>query len=237
MTVNFKLKCLNAVANVVYLGGEASYGLNSVGEIFAIMNLDTEDFEIVTLQIPIDITYGKAIDDILIIEEKLILVDNIVFPKFLFEFDISDLLNPLHIKTIELENNGTYEHIIKGDINKKWMVLFSSCNGMGGASQHIVISGKKKGSLEVYQNRFLFDNVTQQLVHDNNIFRDIALVNSDLFVVRGDSLYVVNLNKSIKISNLKIVNTDLKVIHRIIKTSSDLVVVIGRNKYELIKDF
>ena len=237
LSVDFKLKCINSKENIVYLGGETVFIDNKVGEIVAYFNLDKDEIDIVKLKIPIDITYGKSIDDILILDNRLILVDNIVFPKYLIEYDVSKPSTPIHFKTIELENNGTYEHIIKGDINRNWLVLFSSCNGMGGTSQHIVISGKKKGTLEVFQNRFLFDNVTEKLVHDNNIFKDIALVNNNLFVIRGVSLYVLDLKKSIKLTSLKYIHTDLKVAHRIIKTPCNNVIVIGRSKYEFVKAF
>lgn len=237
LSVDFKLKCINSKENIVYLGGETVFFDNKVGEIVAYFNLDKDEIDIVKLKIPIDITYGKSIDDILILDNRLILVDNIVFPKYLIEYDVSKPSMPIHFKTIELENNGTYEHIIKGDINRNWLVLFSSCSGMGGTSQHIVISGKKKGVLEVSNDWFVEVNESRKAVYDSDDLKDVILIDNNLIVIRGVSLYVLDLKKSIKLTNLKYIHTDLKVVHRVIKTPCNNAVVIGRSKYEFVKEF
>jgi hypothetical protein len=82
---------------------------------------------------------GKSIDDVLIYNDKLVLVDNIIYPKYLFEYDISDSLAPVATKTIKLPNNGTYEHIYRGSINSRWMALLSGGMGREGSSKYVSV--------------------------------------------------------------------------------------------------
>jgi hypothetical protein len=57
---------------VVYFGGKSSDNETNAGEIFAILDLGIKDFKLENIQIPIDVSYGKAIDDILIMNNKLL---------------------------------------------------------------------------------------------------------------------------------------------------------------------
>ena len=132
--------------DVIYLGGHrmVKKGLNNddevnVGEMAGYMDLTLEEPKWHPLPLPIEMQAGKSIDDVLVYEDKLILVDNIMYPKYLFEYDITDPLNPVASKTINLPNNGTYEHIHRGSNNNEWMALLSGGVGRGGSRQYISV--------------------------------------------------------------------------------------------------
>jgi hypothetical protein len=219
---------------VVYFGGKSSHNQTNEGEIFAILNLENKNFKLEKINIPIEVSYGKAIDDILIVKNKLLLVDDIVYPKYLLEYDITDSKNPKHIKTKELDNNGTYEHIVKGDLNDNWLVLLSSTVGRGGSSDHIVIDGKTNGHISVQREmQYIRDIKTD--IQKSESFNDICLIDNMLYVLVDSTVYSLDLNNEISKENLKEFNSKLKSINKIIRAPDMKLILISHdNKYEKI---
>jgi len=215
--------CSNSRNQVIYLGGD------SRGEIFAM--IDCNEMELSTINLPIRVHRGKSIDDILLINNKMILVDNIVFPKYLFEYDISYPSKPKHIKTEELKNHGTYEHIIKGDINNDWLVLLSSSVGDGGSSNHITIKGKTNGHISSHHSH----RNKGQMIEDV-FYKDICLIDETLYLLGRDGrVSKINLNDKIEKSNIKYIKTQSESIIKLIKSPNNSVVAVSRNEFELIK--
>jgi len=231
---DFELTSLNSKNKVVYFGGKSSEYGNNAGEIFAILDLGNKNFKLENIKIPIDVNYGKAIDDILILNNKLLLVDDIVYPKYLLEYEITDSKRPKHIETKELENNGTYEHIVKGEINEKWLILLSSTIGMGGSSDHIVVEGKTKGHISVHR-KIQFNRDTKTEIQKLESFNDICLVDNFLYVLVDSIVYSLNLNNGISKKNMKEVDSKLKSINKIIRSPDMKLILISHdNKYEKI---
>lgn len=230
---NVNYTSINTKNNIVYLGGEYF----NKGEMFSVLNLEEVNFKINTIDFPIKVEKWKSIDDILINGTDLILVDNIVFPKYLIKFDISSPEIPKHIETLELPNNGVYEHIIKGDINNDWMVLFSSTAGRYCSAQHITISGKTEKYLYLHKHFYHYDGYKSNKVIDNLSYRytDIALIKNHLYILRTDGLGYIDLNKKISDEKFKFIQTTNSNIKRIIKYQNDKLIAICENGYELIK--
>lgn len=189
------------------------------------MNLDTMEFTINSMELPIRVMNGKSIDDILINGNELLLVDNMIFPKYLIKYDISVPITPMYIDTIGLQNNGTYEHIIKGDMNNDWLILLSSTIGMDGSFQYITITGKTEGLLSVDG----YSNI------------DIALIKNKLFVLSSDGLWYIDLNKRISEEYFKPIHASndsdspySSKIKRIIKSKSMDLIACYENGYEVI---
>jgi hypothetical protein len=128
--------------DVVYMGGHKLKNLedaDSAGEIAGYVHLLEDQATWQPLEIPVELQEGKSIDDVLIYDDKLVLVDNIMYPKYLFEYDISDPLAPVSTKTVSLPNNGTYEHIHRGAINRNWLALHSSGVGRSGTGHYLSV--------------------------------------------------------------------------------------------------
>jgi hypothetical protein len=144
----FEFKCIAIKEEIIYLGGAYKKKKNGLGELCSMLDLNEVDFKFKQINLPIVALKNKAIDDIVIIDDKLILLDNIVFPKYIFEFDISNPRVPIHTNTFDLPDNGTYEHIVKGDGNEKWLGIKSSTVGQCGSTQHLTIHGNHKVKME-----------------------------------------------------------------------------------------
>lgn len=229
---DFEAISLNSKNKVIYFGGKSSDNRTNAGEIFAILDLGNKDFKLKNIKIPIDVSYGKAIDDILIMNNKLLLVDDIIYPKYLLEYDITDSKNPKHIATKELENNGTYEHVVKGDLNDNWLVLLSSTVGRGGSFDHIVIEGKTNGHISVHRE-FQFNRKSKTEGQDLVSFNDICLIDNMLYVLVDSTVYSLDINNEISKENLKEIDSKLKSISKIIRAPDMKLILISHdNKYE-----
>jgi len=233
----YDFRCIAKKGNVIYLGGMQIKDEFRSRELISILDLEKPDsFSLQNLKVPIDFNYGKSIDDILTVDDKLILVDNIVYPKYLFEYDISEPSKPIHTKTIELRNNGTYEHIIKGEANKDWLILFSATVGMYGSSSYINISGKKSGCLDFQKPANLYRETTPEGLQEDDKynFKDICLINDNLFILREDGFYFLDLNGTISKSNLIQIETRLEDADKLIKTPCNRILAVNDVDYELI---
>jgi hypothetical protein len=225
----YKYSSIACKNNVIFLGGQFR---SRNTELFACIDLSDVNFTAEELELPVKSVEGKSIDDILIWNNSLILVDNIVYPKYLFEYDISDPNDPKHIMTEGLPNNGTYEHIIKGDINDDYMVLLSSSVGMTGSNKYITISGKR--------NSLLSNNLggshlayKKEIETGKNVF-DIALIGDHLFILSSDGLEYLCLEGEITESSGVPVKCGIKV-ERLQKIPDNRLLVINKNEYELIE--
>lgn len=225
---NTNYKAINFRNSIVYLGGEYKSELkrdiSNKGEMFSVMNLDEINFDINSMDLPIKVIEGKSIDDILINGNDLILVDNIIYPKYLIKYDISSPITPIHIETIGLPNNGTYEHIIKGDMNNDWLILYSYSVGRDGSSEHITITGKTKGSLHTHTPPFLPKKQAEK-----SSFMDIALIRNHLYILREDGLGFIDLNKKISNESFEFIKTSNSNLKRIIKSQNDNLIAIYDN--------
>ncbi len=127
------------VDNTLFVGGVCG------NEILGRYDLSTESPTWVSLEIPEQLKrFGKSIDDLLIDGDRLIAVDNMVFPKWLLLYDISKPDSPQLCSYPELENHGTYEKIRMGALGLNWVALLSSSTGMVGSCTYISLMKKNE---------------------------------------------------------------------------------------------
>jgi hypothetical protein len=232
-TGDFTPISLNAKNRVIYLGGKYSVEAKKPGEIFAIIDLEKSWPKLTSIILPIKIRPFKSIDDVLILGNKLILVDNVIYPKYLFEYDITDSKKPVHLSTKKLENHMPNEHIVKGDVNQNWLILFSQGTFRSGTSKYIAIQGKSSGKLYVHlPSYFSKEWDTQQKPKYN--YRDICLIDSNLFILTWDLLYRLDLNGTISEEQLVEIKTSILEIEMVLKTPTNRLIAVSENEYELI---
>jgi hypothetical protein len=83
---------------------------------------------------------GKAIDDVIVDDQNLLLVDNIVFPKYLFVYSWpSDSVLPADPQVVELPFSRVYEHIEKGQMSAGYVALLSTSTGMDGMGAYVSV--------------------------------------------------------------------------------------------------
>ena len=131
--------------------------------------------------------YDKCVDDLLIDNNKVIAVDDIVYPKYLIEYDFSNPDYPYLIKSYNLPENGTYERIRKGTLNEDYVALLSSSFGMDGGGRYINIF--RKGFYDDYIRLSQWYGISNNNEDSDKkyFWRDIYLVpNQNILLISSD---------------------------------------------------
>lgn len=255
MKLGIAYNSLACKGNAVYFGGIQGDHYTSDAAMFAWMNLDDQVYDPTRLDVPIESKSGKSIDDVVVDGEQLILVDNIIYPKFIFFYDISDEQNPIYKQACELPNNGTYEHIEKADAaNGKVVTLSSTIGGMGGFDYISIIDTEqlkrfKKASADDenwldYEAKGVICNhdfddktgaqrTTYPYFGSRNI-NDICLIGNYLFFLLSDELKCINIQKPIEVENCVKIDINIQSPKRLIKSSCGNLVILAPNEYELV---
>lgn len=132
-------KSICVINNHLILGGENNHTFNNdikSNELVVTYSIARDKYS--TVEMPFNV-YEKCIDDLLLDEDKVIAVDNVIYPKYLIEYDFKNPDYPHLIVSHSLPNNGTYEHIGKGTLNYYYIALMSSSFGQSGVGKFINI--------------------------------------------------------------------------------------------------
>ena len=215
------VKTVNMKNDVLYVGGYNS----SLYEVAHLIRLEDKAREWTPIEIPSKYKMnGKPIDDILILKNKMILVDNMISPKYLFDYDIRKEDKPELIKIIRLPNHGTYEHIRSGQMNDNWIALFSSTFGINGHAYHInVFNANDYSDCGTVSSRVPV--ITKK--KKKHTFFDYCLKNDKLILACGKKgLGIIKLSKKLtgKVSIYKKVK-GIKNIEKIIPVGENIVVI------------
>ncbi len=81
--------------------------------------------------------FGKAVDGLLRSGEKLIVIDDIVLPKWVLEYDILGGGQFGLARTVQLPSHTSYERIYHAAIGEPGIVLLSQCMNHGTVSRHV----------------------------------------------------------------------------------------------------
>ena len=92
------------------------------------------------LRLPGPAVPGKAVDDVLADDRALVVVDNAVFPKYLFVYPWSaaDAL-PSAPHVVELPFSRVYEYVVKGQLSPGYLALRSTSAGMDGVGTYVSV--------------------------------------------------------------------------------------------------
>lgn len=204
---------MNVKESVVYIGGNARSG-----EVCYMVDLDSQDQVLQNIDLPVPMAWGKAVDDILIVGNKMMLIDDIVYPKFTFEYDISTPNKPIWVNTLDLPHGKVNEHIIKGAMNEDWMIyLSSSFSGYTSfKTHHIIIEGK------------------QDITISSNTIMDICLIKDTLYTLTDVGLGYFDLTKpDISLESIVFIKHEL-VADRIIKIDNTRLLLTSKHHYKLL---
>ena len=139
--------------------------------------------------------HEKCVDDLLLDNNKVIAVDNFIYPKYLLEYDFKNPDFPYLIASYSLPANGTYESIKKGTLNDSYIALLSSSYGMSGGGKYVNIfqRGDYKSYIRLSQWYGNSNQSNEKKYHWRDILllpeRNILLISSD---EDGIGIYYIN---------------------------------------------
>ncbi len=125
------------------------------------------------LKIPKEVmSYGKAVDDLVVNDSLLIAVDNIIIPKYIlyYKLNLTDRLEYSHSKM--LKSNSSYESIHKARITENYLGLLSTSMNWGTRSEHITLYSdlnllKSFAISTDYKGKWSFNDI---LIDGNKLF-------------------------------------------------------------------
>lgn len=167
-------KSICILKNHFILGGENNHDFsNNINshELVATYSILKNEFSKVEMPFK---EYDKCIDDLLLDNHKVIAVDNIVYPKYLLEYDFKNPDFPHLIVSHSLPENGTYESIKKGTLNDSYIALLSSSFGMDGGGKYVNIF--RRGDYQSYIRLSQWYGMSNQDNEKKYYWRDILLL-------------------------------------------------------------
>ncbi|MCR5888618.1 hypothetical protein LRS06_12755 [Hymenobacter sp. J193] len=183
----------------LYLGGGISYWgrqhLNSqtepVGEYFSRLHLADDPAPLTPIPLPVAFGPGKEIDDLQRdAEGRLLVLDNVVMPKYLFLYQLQGQGLPQWLQTHPLVPAGTYETYERASWNEELVVLLSRTVGEGGTGQHLSVLRRPDFKLLSRASTYLKrDRITGHLPSPLVALRDAVVCGQYVvFVVEGRGL-------------------------------------------------
>lgn len=140
---HLKVRALALHGPYLYVGGAFAWPRRSVvraGAAGGRVDLRVEQPQWEPLVLPGPAEPGKALDDVLTDDQSLILVDNIVFPKYLFVYSWPlDGGLPTSPQVVQLPFSRVYEHIEKGQMSADYVALLSTSAGMDGMGAYVSV--------------------------------------------------------------------------------------------------
>ncbi len=180
--------------NILFVGGKGK------SEVLGYYNLDVPDPKWNPISIPDElIKYGKAIDDLLLIDNYLVVVDNIVVPKWILKYDISNPVKPFLSTIQELDSHGTYEEITKSCHKDNHFFILSNTSSPAGTIEHISLLDSVFNEIGYFSNEIRHKNRNEYLNDSNEIFyswNSIEVIDNFLLIPSDNKgLGILNLSK------------------------------------------
>ncbi|GEM_PF-4436296 len=169
------------------------YFTGKLGEhILCLINIDDPGGKPIPVPLPKEVK-RKTFDDLLIDGNQLIAIDNVVHPKWIVLYDITDPASPITLGVRRMMD-GFNQHVLFGALSKEHLVLFCESVHMGGKGQGI----------EVYDRQKDFEEIGGVGIS----WGDFIPMPPALSTV-GDLILLSGYRKGVKAVNLEPYNTDL----------------------------
>ncbi len=124
------------VGNVLFAAGYRRHARESMW----LIDIQGGDTTARTVQLPADLSNertNKSIDDLLLTGDRLIAVDDIVYPKYLITYDVSTPASPELLSYHQIPHHGVYEFIFHAAVGNRWMATLSGTSGRMAYAQHV----------------------------------------------------------------------------------------------------
>lgn len=191
MPSGYTAACLRFHRQVLFVGG------NCGQEVLGTFDFAAPEPRWAPLAVPPQFRqHGKRIDDLLLDGDRLIAVDDIVFPKYLLRYDVSDPRNPWLIDVADLPYHSSYERIHSAALGLDWVALFSTTANHGWRGIHIALLGRT----ELQERAVLSATTNPPFGGTDDVerrdWRGVAFHGNTLLVAAGrDGVGVLNLDQ------------------------------------------
>ncbi len=120
--------------DVLFVGGNCGW------ELMGYFDLNADSAAWQPLKIPDSVAaFRKTIDGLLVHGNRLIAVDDLIFPKWFIRYDITNPASPVLLDSKEIPPHGVYEHIRKAVIGSRWIAALSTTSGKAALGEHIAL--------------------------------------------------------------------------------------------------
>lgn len=184
MPDEYKAECLLFHRQVLFVGGDCGK------EVIGAFDFAAPQPKWVPLEVPEQFRrHGKRIDDFLRDGDRLIAIDDVIFPKYLLRYDITDPRSPRLIDVGRLLPHSGNETIHCGAIGKSWIAILSHSFTKGGGSYFIALLDRT--NLGEYSRLYApsDDSFTQKYSRtapkDMRTWLDIAFHDDALLIAAG----------------------------------------------------
>ncbi|HEX2963773.1 MAG TPA: hypothetical protein VHO43_18390 [Ignavibacteriales bacterium] len=204
--------------NLIFLGGQL---FMKTKDSFMYYNMDKGEWKIIEIPEKITHSTGRSIDDLLIVKDTLYAVDDVVRPKYIIKYNLSDANNIKLISYHEIPfMMGPNGGIHKAILNKDYLIYISgSFSGYSRTSQDCIgilkLSDLKTG-FQMCGSRYGGDDESL----DGRLV-DIAVVNDAVVIATLDRLIMLKIGSNSLTSNPQ---TDINSLEPVLKIEDGAIV-------------
>jgi hypothetical protein len=212
----------------VFVGGAYERSLGKrypFGELFATIEFTKGKFIYKHHRVPIEKREGKSIDDILIYGNKLLLLDNVVYPKYLILYDMDSKDKLEFDTTLSMPVHTIYEHVEKGSIGNGYLGTFSGSFGDG---YFLSVCGKKT---KLISNYWKTDQGEELKCY---VFEDIEIIGDYLFTISRGRVYYLNLTCDDYTNRLRKLRHRIEHPEKLSKTPDGRLIISNENDFEWV---
>jgi hypothetical protein len=195
MPPGYKAACLAFCRQTLFVGGDCGK------EVIGSFDLAVAEPGWTPLEVPDRFRrQGKRIDDLLIDGDRLVAVDDVVYPKFLLVYDITEPRRPRLVETRDIRPHDVYEHIRCGAVGATWVALLSISDGMWGGQSFVSLFDRAKlaeyGWLTAPRTELRARMISPDNKQAPRTWHGVALLGDVLLLAAGrDGVGVLDLSK------------------------------------------
>lgn len=132
-----------AYAQCLAINGRTLYvGSKGKDHIIGMIRLDAPHLSWEPMARPEE-AHRKAVDELLLDEDRLFSVDNLVTPMWLWEYDVTEPASPKLVRSVKLPHHGPYEHVVAAAVGKHWIAIISKTGGRQWAGKYLALYSKE----------------------------------------------------------------------------------------------
>lgn len=198
LPLEFKAKTIAIKENVLYVGGYSSK------EFLGLYNLEKKNPKWKRINIPKKLTnFGKAIDDLLIFKDTLVVIDDTVIPKWSIKYNINKPSKP-RLQKIYSFTQYDMSRIVKGIRWNDRFILFDKSQSFIKGESIVIFNDDFEEEYQISNTMFI--NEEKQNPNQNADYADwysIEVIDNTILIASRKGLGILDLPRTGDFSNLQ----------------------------------